>query len=1150
MRKPIGLSSNPSERLGIYKADLLGEKKMNKRIKAVYVLLFLFGIVIIGFSPSPGWALDRVQTAKSKVQALVDLFPAQNTDARQNLASRLIGLGSEGILEVCRLLVPPGTGDDTNARYALSALATYVSQEGGEKKRELYAKTLIKSLNMQTNKEIQAFLIRQLQKTGKKESIKPLKRYLADKRLCEPATQALLAIGTPETEKALLKTLERATGANRITLIKALGELRSEKATKKILGFATDKNDELRQVALFALANIGDPLAEKAVSSVSLEAPFYERARAPSVYLLYAQRLSESGRKLQSATICRNLIARYTAPQESHIPCSALSLLVDTVGENAFEDILQAMASPNKELRARALDLADRIPGEEATAKWIELMEDASPDVQAQIIAMLGRRGDVTALPILREKLRSHRKAIKLASVPAAASLGEEEVFFDILSLLRTDQKDVIAAVKQAMMGYSSPLVIPESVKILDKVPSPSQIALIEILSERHAEDHIDILFAKTGSQNEDVRRAALAGLANLAGPQDMPRLIKMLLETDKNQDIRLIQNAIAASANQIEDEEKRAVLLLEALQTATEEKQPDLLRPLSRIGSPNALRAVIAKTKSENPQVQTVAISVLADWPDFEAAEELSRIWQNTESQKYLLVAVRGYVRLVHGSDMESESKLERYKDVLGHVSYPAAKALVLDRLGAIRSLEAFKIAVSFLEHPELRSQAAAAVARIGFSGVEIEEVYSKPQLLSLFQKVARNLDSDRVRQTVDNKIEALLVEEGFVPLFNGRDLAGWKGLVADPVKRAKMTPAELEKAQAMADESMHVHWKVEQGILAFDGRGESLCTSKDFGNFELYVDWKIQEGGDSGIYLRGSPQVQIWGPDQSPDGSGGLYNNQKNPSKPLVRVDNPVGEWNTFHIKMIGERVTVYLNGVLVVDDVVMENYWERDKPIYPSGQIELQAHNTPLYFRNVYIREIPREENGFVTLFNGDDLEGWVGDKKGYVAEEGKIVVYPDKGSGNLYTEKEYSDFILRFEFKLTPGANNGLGIRAPLEEDAAYAGMELQILDNTSEKYKDLKPYQYHGSIYGVVPAKRGYLKPVGEWNEQEVIAGGRQITVKLNGITIVDADIDEASMPKTMDGRDHPGLKREKGHIGFLGHGSSVEFRNIRIKELR
>ena len=152
--------------------------------------------------------------------------------------------------------------------------------------------------------------------------------------------------------------------------------------------------------------------------------------------------------------------------------------------------------------------------------------------------------------------------------------------------------------------------------------------------------------------------------------------------------------------------------------------------------------------------------------------------------------------------------------------------------------------------------------------------------------------------------------------------------------------------------------------------------------------------------------------------------------------------------------------------------------------------------------------------------------------------------------MYTEKEYSYFILRFEFKLTPGANNGLGIRTPLMGDPAYVTIELQILDNTADIYKDLKPYQYHGSLYGVVPAKRGFLRPVGEWNIEEVTARGRQITVKLNGEIILDVDIDQAIKEGTMDGRDHPGLMREIGHIGFLGHGSVIEFRSIWIKELK
>ncbi len=410
----------------------------------------------------------------------------------------------------------------------------------------------------------------------------------------------------------------------------------------------------------------------------------------------------------------------------------------------------------------------------------------------------------------------------------------------------------------------------------------------------------------------------------------------------------------------------------------------------------------------------------------------------------------------------------------------------------------------------------------------------------------------------------------EGFVALFNGKDLTGWKGLLKgpydNPAKRATLTPEQLKELQKEADEDMRAHWKVVDGVLTFDGKGRSLCTAKDYGDFEMIVDWKIEKDGDSGIYLRGAPQVQIWDTSLrvvgAQVGSGGLYNNQKNPSKPTKVADKPIGEWNTFRIGMIGDRVTVILNDELVVDNVVMENYWERDKPIYPMGQIELQNHGNFLYFRNIYIRELPREKGtnklaqeeekaGFVQLFNGTDLTGWTGGAKGYLVRDGILVVDPSQGgAGNLYAEQEYGDFVFRFEFRLSPGANNGVGIRTALSGDSAYQGMEIQILDDVSPRYRGwLKEYQRHGSIYGVVPAKTGFLKPWGLWNTEEITAKGKQITVKLNGETIVDADIEKASTPKTLDGKDHPGLKQTRGHIGFCGHGDYLELRNIRVKSL-
>jgi 3-keto-disaccharide hydrolase len=193
---------------------------------------------------------------------------------------------------------------------------------------------------------------------------------------------------------------------------------------------------------------------------------------------------------------------------------------------------------------------------------------------------------------------------------------------------------------------------------------------------------------------------------------------------------------------------------------------------------------------------------------------------------------------------------------------------------------------------------------------------------------------------------------------------------------------------------------------------------------------------------------------------------------------------------------------------------------------------------------------DKSGFTSLFDGKTLNGWVlvhGHGPGYVVEDGKIVC-PADGGGNLFTEKEYANFVFRFEFLLTPGGNNGIGIRAPLEGRTSSVGMEIQILDDSNAKYRGrIHPEQYHGSIYGVIPARTGFLKPVGQWNKEEIVANGRRITVTLNGVIVLDDNLDIVREPEVL--RHHPGLSRTSGHIGFLGHNSHVEFRNIRVKEL-
>ena len=486
--------------------------------------------------------------------------------------------------------------------------------------------------------------------------------------------------------------------------------------------------------------------------------------------------------------------------------------------------------------------------------------------------------------------------------------------------------------------------------------------------------------------------------------------------------------------------------------------------------------------------------------------------------------------------------------------------KKQILASAGKIKGIGAISFARSFLSDPQLRTFAAPIVIR----QVLNDPALKGPLVLQWMQEAQQALrgeDSSHLMKLAQEHAGTLEQGSGYISLFNGKDLSGWQGLVGNPISRSKMTPEQLAVAQAKANESARQDWVVKDGLLIFTGHGDNLTTIKKYRNFEMWVDWKITEKGDAGIYLRGSPQVQIWDTSRrevgAQVGSGGLYNNTIHPSKPTQIADNPIGSWNTFRIIMRGEKVTVYLNGKKVTDEVTLENYWNRQQAIFPEEQIELQAHGTYVAYRNIFLKELPDEEGlldskekteGFYPLFNGKDLTGWTGNLKGYQAEDGMIVVHPEKSSGNLYTENTYGDFILRFDFQLTPGANNGIGIRAPLTGDAAYVGMEIQVLDNEHPKYAQLQPYQYHGSVYGVIPAKRGYLLPAGQWNTEEISIKGDNIKVTLNGTVITEGNLSEAAKNGTMDHKEHPGLLRKDGHIGFLGHGDVVRFKNIRIKK--
>jgi hypothetical protein len=439
---------------------------------------------------------------------------------------------------------------------------------------------------------------------------------------------------------------------------------------------------------------------------------------------------------------------------------------------------------------------------------------------------------------------------------------------------------------------------------------------------------------------------------------------------------------------------------------------------------------------------------------------------------------------------------------------------------------------------------------------------------------------------------LQAAQPPPGFTALFNGKDLTGWRGgTTFDHRKLLEMPEAERAAQIAKWTATMteldaktgKPNWHVERDELVNEGRGAYASTIKDYGNFELLLEYKTVAGADSGIYLRGVPQVQIWDinqPDQAkrPDrrprlGSGGLFNNTVGaPGRdPLVKADKPFGEWNKVRVVMVGSRVSVWLNQKLVVDHAIMENHYDaklpvaQRRPVPPRGPIQLQTHGGEIRWRNLFLREIaPGEANkllasrggeGFKKIFNGKNLDGWAGALDSVEVKDGSIVWKQGK-AGVPYWNKELGDFKVRLMFKLPPGGNNGLAIRYPGKGNAAYDAMtELQILDENYNAVKKLPPgkqidlRQYHGSVYGMIAAARGYQHPIGEWNFQEVTVQGPRIKVELNGTVILDGDVSTVDMANVMAKKAHPGKDRTRGFFGFAGHNDPVEFKDVFIKEL-
>jgi HEAT repeat protein len=1059
---------------------------------------------------------DR-RTLDTKIADLLAQMPSGDVQYTNKLMSDMLSLGEAGLQKICDQVILAGTGDDTKPRFAVESFSRFISMDSSAADKSMWEKICIASSVQKKDTGVRDFFIKQLQQVGGDQTVEAMKPFLSDKENCAPAVAAISAVGGKSAENILSESLRDHTLPCSAAVMNALAAMKSKIAVNEFIAFASDEDINIKTAAFNALAMSGSLKAYSILLKAARSCKFrWERTGSTAALLNYARNVAQSGDLKTMDKICKLMMKKCNDNLTIQNKTAALETYVSFHGIEAMPFIFKGAEHSDNKYRNAAINMTSLIEGDEVINKWIEYFPKAIPGAKPEILRMLGSRRSTKAIPLLTASLSCDDPAIRSAAAASTAQTMGGKCAPLLVSYLSgfdlpSDQEAAQSAWKNIAGTGEMPLLKP----LLSSGSSAAKKSAIELIAWSRNNSYFNDILPFTASSDETVKKAAFKALSDLAGPDDQNALLSLLATTRDKEYISDIQNALAAAAVKITDPSKRSSAILKAMNGSV---APEKLIPvLSKTGGSDALAVVLKEFENGTPPMKELCFNALTSWPDYSASAALFEIVASGNSN-YKSEAFNGYIKQVTGGNIPDEEKYLLLRKIMPFAGSVENKIKLLTEIGKLKNYGALLFSGEFLDDPDLSATAAKA---------------------------------------------AMPPDEGFSSMFNGKDLAGWQGLVENPIARAKMKPAELDAKQAEADKKVPLNWSVKDGCIWFNGQGENLCSIKEYGDFEMLVDWKISKKGDSGIYLRGTPQVQIWDTSRievgAQVGSGGLYNNQKNPSKPLLVADNPVGDWNTFRILMTGEKVSVWLNGALVADNVTLENYWDHNIPIFPKGPIELQAHGTDLAFRDIYVREVSEKEfnltpeeksEGFVSLFNGRNLDNWTGDKQAYLAEDGMIVVKPENGNaGNLYTVNEYSDFSFRFEFQLTPAANNGIGIRAPLTGDAAYVGMEIQVLDNTAPVYATLHPYQYHGSVYGVIPAKREYLKPVGEWNSEEITAQGTQIKVVLNGTAIVDDDIAGPRDNGTMDHNDHPGLKNASGHIGFLGHGSVVKFRNIRIKDL-
>ena len=657
-------------------------------------------------------ALAIASMAAAPAVDLIEKTTVKTVAEDQKLATELFALGPAGIADICGQVIPLGSGDDTKARMAIAAMVRQATAPGQEKNRAALAGASVAGIEKNNDPEVKLFFVYQLRFVGKDESVDTLAKLLADEKnqLCPTAVMSLVAINTPKAADAVAAALGSAPKANLVTLLTAAGTLRAKSAEAAIVSHLDDADKAVRHAARYAAAQIGLPQVAAPLSKAAVDASLgqLERSEMVAMLFVYAQRRAEAGAGAEASEICQRLLK--AEPQDPNVRCGALHTLVGIEKEKALPAVLAAFDSPDSEFRNAGLMLAEKLPGAENTAKYVEKLAKAEPDAKADIVAMLGRRGDPAALAAVTAAMADKTAGVRLAAYATLPRLAGEQTVSQLLKTLATADASDIAKLSEVIARQPGEKALGEIAAALPKVPAGAQESLLDVLANRGAKTQAAVVLASAKSETPAVRLAALKAMAKLASAADTQALIDLAVAAkDEPEEAAAIRAAVAASL-QITPADKQADALIAAMTKASGAKRTALTRALAKIGGAPALAAV----QGELAKSADAALRTLAEWPDAAALPELLKQAKAQTDVTPQVIALRGAINLTRTSSMSSTDKIKTYTEAMALCRRPDEKKQIFGALATERSLPSLELAASGLDDPATRAEAAIAAVTI----------------------------------------------------------------------------------------------------------------------------------------------------------------------------------------------------------------------------------------------------------------------------------------------------------------------------------------------------------------------------------------------------------------------------------------------------